>query len=178
MIADKIESRPCWGRGAEMTLHIPDITAVKDFMDKYVEGKDYTVEIKQKRAKRSLDANAYCWVLIGKLAEDRGIKKRDVYREYIKEMPTFEIIPIKDEAVEKWILNWEHRGDGWICEDMGACRNTEGYRNIRCYFGSSTFNTKEMSHLIDMIVTDCKEFGIETMTPDDIEKIKSAWDGD
>ena len=61
---------------------------------------------------------------------------------------------------------------------MGDCRNTEGYRNIKCYFGSSTFDTKEMSHFIDMIVTDCEELGIETATPDELARLKQTWGGD
>lgn len=178
MIIDKIDSRPCWGKGAEIILHTPDMDAVKVLMDKYTEGKTYVAEIKEKRARRSLDANAYCWVLIGKLAENRNLKKTEVYREYIKEMTAYEIVPIKTEAVEKWISNWEHKGLGWLCDDMGDCRNTKGYRNIKCYFGSSTFDTKEMSHFIDMIVADCKELGIETAAPDELARLKQTWGGD
>lgn len=178
MIIDKIDSRPCWGKGAEIILHTADMKAVQELMDKYIEGKEYVAEIKQRRAKRSLDANAYCWALIGKLAESAKLKKTDVYRSYIKEMSAYEIVPIKSEAVDKWISNWEHKGLGWLCEDMGDCRNTEGYKNIKCYFGSSTFDTKEMAHFIDMIINDCEEVGIETMTPDEVERLKQTWGGD
>lgn len=178
MIIDKIDSRPCWGKGAEIILHTPDMDAVKALMDKYTEGKTYVAEIKEKRARRSLDANAYCWVLIGKLAENRNLKKTEVYREYIKEMTAYEVVPIKIEAVEKWISNWEQKGLGWLCDDMGDCRNTKGYKNIKCYFGSSTFDTREMSHFIDMIVTDCHELGIETATPDELARLKQTWGGD
>lgn len=176
MIIDKIDSRPCWGKGAEIILHTPDMDAAKALMDKYAEGKVYTAEIKEKRARRSLDANAYAWVLLGKIAGDRNLKKTEAYREYIKEMSAYEIVPIRAEAVGKWISNWEQKGLGWLCDDMGGCRNTEGYRNIKCYFGSSTFDSKEMSHFIDMIVADCKELGIETATPGELARLKQAWD--
>lgn len=177
MIIDKIDSRPCWDGSAEIILKTSDISSVKAFMDKYVDGRKYVAEIKEKRAKRSLDANAYCWVLIGKLAEDRRLKKTDVYREYIKEMSAFEIVPIKEEAVDRWVAIWEEKGLGWLCEDMGSCRNTKGYKNIKCYYGSSTFNSKEMAHFIDMIVADCKALGIETATPQEVERLKSMWGG-
>lgn len=175
MIIDKIDSRPCWGKGAEIILHTPDTDAAKALMDKYTEGKVYTAEIKEKRARRSLDANAYAWVLIGKIAADRMLGKTEVYKEYIKEMSAYEIVPIKAEAAEKWMSNWGQKGLGWLCEDMGQCRNTEGYRNIKCYFGSSTFDSREMSHLIDMVVADCKELGIETATPGELARIKQTW---
>ena len=175
MIIDRIESRPCWGTGAEIVMHTPDIKAAEALAKSYVYGRTYTAEIREKRAKRSLDANAYAWVLLGKLADKIGGKKTDIYREYIKEMTAYEIVPIREEAVETWIRNWQTKGIGWICEDMGACRNTEGYRNIKCYYGSSTFDVAQMAHFIDMIISDCEEQGIETMTPDEIARLKQAW---
>ena len=50
------------------------------------DGKEYVVEVKQYRKKRSLDANAYCWVLIDKLAEKLNVSKTEVYRREIKEI--------------------------------------------------------------------------------------------
>lgn len=137
--------------------------------------KEYDITIKRHRQKRSLDANAFFWILAGKLAEKLGSTSEEVYRHYIHLYGIYEIIPIKDEAVEKWIQIWKSHGVGWICEDLGACRNTPGYRNIKTYYGSSTYDTKQMSRLIDGIVEDCKEFGIETLPPDEIEHLKEMW---
>lgn len=69
----------------------------------------------------------------------------------------------------------EQHGIGWLCEDLGECRNIKGYHNIKSYYGSSVYDTKEMSHLIDMIVEDCKALGIPTETPEEIERIKQLW---
>jgi hypothetical protein len=46
---------------------------------------------------------------------------------------------------------------------------------IRAYYGSSTYNTKQMSRLIDAIVEDCKEMDIETLTPRELDAMKSRW---
>lgn len=135
----------------------------------------YELNIVKTKNKRSLDANSFCWLLIGKLAAVLGKKNTDIYREYIKETSAFEIIPVKEDKIEHWERIWGSHGVGWLCEDLGECRNTKGYHNIKSYYGSSVYDSKEMSHLIDMIVEDCKAQGIETETPEEIERLKEMW---
>lgn len=135
----------------------------------------YDLSIEKRKKKRSLDANNYLWILIGKLAEKFCMKNTDVYKEYIKETSAFKIVPIREDAIEEWFRIWGGHGIGWICEDMGECRNIKGYHNIKSFYGSSVYDTKQMSHLIDMVVQDCKDSGIETLPPDEIERIKILW---
>lgn len=137
--------------------------------------KDYDISIKPKKQKRSLDANAYLWTLIGKLAKEMCLMKTEVYKEYIKEMDTFTTVPIKEEEISDWVRDWERGHDGWVCIDIGACRNFPGYHNIKCYKGSSTYDSKQMARLLDMVIYDCKEKGIETRPPDEIARMKAMW---
>lgn len=139
------------------------------------QSKDYDISISPKKRKRSLDANAYLWVLIGKLGEVLHKPDTEVYREYIKDNGVFQIVPIREDAIKRWTETWKRNGIGWVCDDLGECRNTKGYHNIKCYYGSSTYTTKEMARLIDAVVADCKEQGIETMTPSEIERLKAMW---
>lgn len=139
--------------------------------------KDYDLKIEQKKKKRSLNANAYFFELCGQLAAKLGITTDEVYQQSIRECGVFEIVPIKDEAIKTWIDNWNSRGTGWICEDLGDCKNTKGYHNIKCYYGSSTYDSKQMSRIIDQIVTECKEQGIETITPAEQQRLLKEWGG-
>jgi len=131
--------------------------------------KDYDISIKLKPKKRSKDANKYLWTLLGQLSEKLNLPTTEVYREYIKEMDTYTIVPIKEDEIEEWARDWERGHDGWVCVDIGDCKNFKGYHNVKCFKGSSTFNTKQMSRLLDMVIYDCKEQDIETMTPAEIE---------
>lgn len=137
--------------------------------------KDYDIIIKPKSKRRSLDANAYFWTLVGKLADKTRQMKTDIYRKLISEVGVFEIVPIKTDVIEHWVKVWEQHGEGWICEDLGECKNFKGYHNIKSYYGSSTYKTDEMSRLIDSVVVECKEQGIETMTPVELERLKEQW---
>lgn len=153
-----------------------DLKAATRFCgEEYKKGKTYAMEIKEHRNKRSLDANAYCWTLLGKIAAKVGLGKEEVYREMIKDVgDNYTIIPIRNDAVEKWIENWQGRGVGWVCDIIGDSK-IDGYTNVITYYGSSTYDTKQMSNLINLVVQECKTLGIETATPAELSLLLEGW---
>lgn len=132
-----------------------------------------SIEVKKYRQKRSLDANCYMWTLIDKLAEKLNLKPIEVYKKAIHEVGVREIIPIKNEAVERYIEVWQSNGLGWICETMKS--KLDGYTNVIAWYGSSVYDSKEMSRLVDNIVEECKLQNIETLTPQELENMKASW---
>lgn len=155
-----------------LKVNLRDATA---FCDEMKEGKVYEADLKEHRKRRSLDANSYAWVLIGKLANKVGLPKEDVYREFIKDVgDNYEILPIRNDAVDKWITNWQSKGIGWCCDILGESK-LDGYTNVVTYYGSSTYDSKQMSKLINLIVDECKDQGIETITPAELALIMDAW---
>ena len=141
-----------------------------------LEAGDYDITIKKHRQKRSLDANAYAWVLLGKIAEVLRVSVVEVYRRIIADMSAFEVVPIRNDAVPKWKATWENNGLGWVVQDLGPCKNFENYKNLKCHYGSSTYNSKEMSQFIDLIIQECKQLGIEHLPEYEIERLKEAWE--
>jgi hypothetical protein len=113
--------------------------------------------------------------MLHEMAGKTGRKPEAIYRDYIRDFGVCEIIPIREDAVERWRSVWKSKGYGWLTEDMGECRNLKGYHYIKCFYGSSSYNTKEMSQLIDAVVQDCKDLGIDTMTYDELERMKATW---
>lgn len=135
----------------------------------------YDLEVKEHRKKRSLDANAYAWVLIGKLAEAMRITPLEVYREAIQNIGgNYEVIPIREDAAEHFKKVWEAKGLGWPCVDMGASK-IPGYRNLRAYYGSSTYDTVQMGQLIENLQQDCAALDIEYLTPDKLALLMEGW---
>lgn len=135
----------------------------------------YDLEVKEHRKKRSLDSNAYAWTLINKIADALRITPKEVYRQAIQNVGgNYEVIPIKAEAADHFKQVWEAQGLGWPCVDMGKSK-LDGYRNLRAYYGSSTYDTRQMSQLIDNLVQDCKALDIETMTPDKLALLMEEW---
>lgn len=115
---------------------------------------------------RSQDANAYMWVLCDKIAKAIRSTKEDVYRKAIREVGQFETVPIKDEAVDTYINRWSKNGLGWFAEKQEGSK-IPGYSRVVTYFGSSCYNRAEMVRLIDNIADECRELGIETITPEE-----------
>ena len=139
-------------------------------------GKLMDLNVKQHRNKRSLDANAYAWVLLGKLAEAMRITPVEVYRKAIRNVGgNYEILPVKEEASEHFKRIWQAKGLGWPVDDMGRSK-IPGYRNLRCYYGSSTYDTRQMGQLIDNLVQDCRNLEIETLPPEKLSLLVEEWD--
>ena len=128
------------------------------------DNKTYAVEVKQHKKQRSLDANAYCWVLIDKLSEKLNVSKTEIYSETV-------CVPTK--AVNKVCEGWKHNGIGWQTETFKS--KIDGCTNVILYYGSSSYNTNQMSMLIDNIVQDCKALDIETLTPKELQALKDGW---
>ena len=148
------------------------IEQVIQYLFKQDKSKKY--EVKEVKQKRSLDSNAYAWVLLGKLQDKLHIAKEDIYKSLIKEIGSYEVIPVKDEAVERFRQAWSKNGLGWITETTKS--KLEGFTNVIAYYGSSSYNTSEMSRLIELIVQECKQQDIETMTPNELRSLLESWD--
>lgn len=146
----------------------------RQVLDSLKEGKAYDVEIKEHREKRSLDSNAYAWLLIDRLAEKLRIPKTEIYRRYIREIGgNNETVCVTAEAADKLRSGWEHNGLGWQTDTMSS--KLPGCVRVVLYYGSSTYDTAQMSRLIDLIVQDCQEQGIETLSPDKLAGMMEEW---
>lgn len=127
---------------------------------------------------RSLNANAYMWVLLTKLQNelqknDPQITKDELYMNYIKDYGRSVEYIIQNEAINAMISVWSAYGLGWFAEKVDEAGDNASI--IRFYYGSSCYNVKRMKRLIDAVVTDCKALGIETRTPDEIAEMLARW---
>lgn len=163
----------CEGGGVWLCLKVNEPAPARGF----VLGKKnrlYDCEVKEHRDKRSLDANAYAWVLIDRLAEATGCPKVDVYKRAIREIGgVSDTVCVVEKAADRLERVWQKNGIGWFSERAES--KLKGCVTITLYFGSSTYDTRQMSRLIDYIVADCKALGIETLPPDKLEAMKGEW---
>lgn len=142
---------------------------IEEFAD-----KDLKAEIKPFKAKRSISANAYAWTLINRLSEKLKITPTEIYKNAIRNIGgVSETICCQTKAVDNFRKVWESNGIGWQTEILDS--KIEGCTNVICYYGSSEYDTEQMSRLIDNIVQDCKAVGIETMTPAELSRLCEEW---
>lgn len=158
--------------GGELILLTKDPEAIRFAMG-FKEG-DYTIAKAKKP--RSLDANSYSWVLIDKLAAAMHMSKLEIYRNAIRDTGgTSDTLCMVVEAYQDFKRHWESRGDGWQCTAVGSSK-IPGCVVVTAYYGSSAFDTEQMSALIDNLIQDCKALDIETMPPDKLQGLLEAWD--
>ena len=154
------------GGKPRLTIEINERNALLTGFDE-LHGQEVAVDVKRYSPRRSLDANAFYWLLCGKLAEKTGVGMAEIYQSHVRNIGgNYEVYCGKTEAVEKLIKAWEKNGLGWIAETTPS--KLEGCTNAILYYGSSTYDSRQMSRLIDQMVQDCKEQGIQTETPAEI----------
>lgn len=156
-----------------LTLEVdstPDLEAIKD--------RDLRLELTQWRERRSLNANAYFHVLCGKIAERAAESVTEAKNQLISDYG-------QPERTEHGIMTvtmldaipWQ-RVEGIHLRPTTATRTMDDGRLYRVYLvmrGSHTYDTAEMSRLIDGTVNEAKELGIETLTPAELERMKANW---
>lgn len=126
------------------------------------------IEFKPFRKNRSLNANAYAWKLITDIANTVNASKEAVYMTMLKRYGQSELISVLSHIlIDGYLKYYEEAGESTL--------NGKSFKHYKIYKGSSEYDTREMAILIDGIVSEAKELGIPTETPEEIERIKSLW---
>ena len=139
----------------------------------YAQDKNKKFDIKEHKNKRSLNANSYCWVLLGKIADEVGSTKEEIYRDYIKHKGIYKIITMASEAVPTFKKVWQDRGLGWLCDTSET--KIAGLTDVIAYYGTSSYNTKQMANFIDYVVQECLNLGIETKSKEELDSLLESW---
>ena len=161
------------GLDRKMTLSFdvcPESTgAVKKVYDSLKNTK-LSCEIKKWRNKRSLDANAYFWLLTGKIAEVLKTDKDSVYLDLLDQYGVFRHYIGRPEAVE--MMKKQYR----LVKELGEVTvNGQTGIQFQCFFGSSSYDTGEMSRLVDGAIQVAESLGIPTLPDADVKKMKEEW---
>ena len=144
----------------------------KEVVEKLKSENKLCIELKKWRQKRSLDANSYCWVLCDKIAKELCkdgtiVTKEDVYKDAILQIGSFEPFIVQEKTYMNFKRIWEKQGLGFLVQEVSK---KDKCIKVNCYYGSSTYNTKEMSLLIECIVELAKTLNIETKPQSEIDK--------
>lgn len=137
---------------------------VDDLKDK----EKLSIEVKPYRQRRSLNANAYAWKIIGEIADVVRAGKDEIYLKCLKRYGQSELISVLSHVpISNYVKYYEEAGESKL--------NGKDFTHYRVYKGSSEFDTREMSIFIDGVVSEAKVLGTQTETPEEIARLKSMW---
>lgn len=132
-----------------------------------------SVKAEPYKKKRSVDANALLWVCLGKIADamETPTDKWDIYLQMLKRYGKYTHICVKPHVVDAVKAQWRE------CEEIGEV-NINGQKAVQmlCYFGSSTYDTKEFSRLLDGVISEMQEMGLETPASEEMQRALEQWE--
>lgn len=135
-----------------------------------IQGKDLRLTAKIWRNKRSLDANGLLWVCLDKIASALNTDKWEVYLLMLKRYGKFTYVLLKPNAVEYTKSIWR---ESEVVGEIDV--NGEKAVQMLCYFGSSSYDTKEFSRLLDGVISEMKEMGLDTPAQEEMDRMLAEW---
>lgn len=165
-----METRPGM---AKVTFYTEDINEVDQIRSKWRD-KPLVADIKPEVQKRSLNSNAYLWKLCSSIADVLYTTKEEIYRSAIRQKGVFHEAKYKTSDIPEISRIWQSNGTGWFIDIVDRVGDETV---LHMFHGSSIYDKKQMGVLIDWIVEEAKNIGVETMTPNQIEHMKSLWNG-
>lgn len=158
-----------FGTGIVLSLGVPVMYAkqVESFVGDFRPQNEY--ELKPYRQKRSLSANNYAWLLMDKLADKLKTTKEVIYKNAVSQVGVFEEIKVNSpEAGKRFKRIWQQNGLGWLTKTIDET-------TILAYYGSSTYDSKQMARLIDFLQEECAEQGIEVRPQWEVDSMLKEW---
>lgn len=134
----------------------------------YEQDKEKLFDLVEHRKKRSLNSNSYLWKLINEIANAMRMSKEEVYLQMLKDYGQSEVISLLSSInVDGYFKYYEVIGESML--------NGKEFKHIKIYKGSSEYDTREMSILLQGVVEEAKALGIETMTEKELNILKENW---
>ena len=164
-------SRTLDGKGIVITFEVD--SSVKPQLEDISKYDKLRISAVKYKEKRSLDANAYAWVLMTKIANHKDVlsSKDEIYEEMLQKYGAF----YEDEDGYITITVKKSVDMSKIDGHWKFIKDNEKFASYMMIKGSSQYDTAEMSHFIEHIVDEAKELGIETATPEELERMKMEW---
>ena len=128
----------------------------------------YDVKIDKHREKRSLNANAYLWKLVTEIGNVLNKSKEEVYLQMLIDYGQSEMVSILSEIDVKGYFKYYKLAETSLL-------NGKEFNHYKIYKGSSEYDTKEMSILLNGVVQEAKNLGIKTKDDIELERLVEEW---
>jgi hypothetical protein len=170
LLADNIEISYTETGKQKLTFTLTSKADISDLKAIIANKKLIAIEVSQQKRKRSLDANGMLWAICTQIAAAIKSSKDEVYLTMLERYGVFTHIIVKAEAVERIQKEWR------TCRVLGEVTvNGKTGIQIQCYYGSHLYDSKEFSVLLDGVISEAREMGIEVISEQDKQLLIQEW---
>ena len=160
--------------GGEWVVSFTTKADPRELFDQFAD-RDVSIEIKKASKRRSKTANDFCWAMCTDIGNALRIPKEEVYRKAISEVGKFETMHMRAEAIDTFRQIWGQRGIGWFTEVVDYSP-INGCKVVFAYYGSSTYDSAEMSRLCDFLKQDMVNMNLPIpVSKEEEERMIAAW---
>lgn len=146
------------------------LSLLEPFTKALASQKKLDIEITVHREKRSLNANAALWLLLGKMAGVLNTNKDDLYLLMLERYGVYTHVIVKPAVVAKVKEQWR------TVRELGEVTvNGQTGIQLQCYFGSHTYNSLEFSRLLDGVINEAKDIGIDFISREERDLMIEEW---
>lgn len=158
-----------WASGETIISFSVNEKSVLQEVDK-LKDKKLSINAVQYREKRSIDANKMLWACLGEIATVLRADKWEIYLQMLKRYGKYTYICVKPNVVEAMKAQWRE------CEEIGTIDiNGKEAVQMLCYFGSSTLDSREFSVLLDGVISEMCEIGLQPPASGDMKRALEQW---
>lgn len=156
-----------------LVLHIENYAYAKEFLDSFKAGE---YEIKRKSQGRSLDANRFMWAICRDISNALGnVTDVDVYKEAVKRTGIYKDFTETPDRAKTLMMAWQELGIGWVSDIVDWTEDGE-QQIVRCWYGSSRYNSKQMKRLIDYLLEDARNMELPIANDQRIDSLIADWE--
>lgn len=134
----------------------------------FEQDKGKLFEIREYKKKRSLNSNSYLWVLCTEIANIMNLSKEEVYVKMLEDYGVSLLVPLTPDSEPDGFFKY------YKFFDKGNLNNKDCVW-YKVFKGSSEYNSKEMSHLLNGVVEEAKNLGIVTLDDLEIKDLIDRW---
>lgn len=169
-----------WNGGFLLQLSVDTIPSGAERLR---EENDLAITLTKWRERRSLTANAYYWVIVGKIAEYADTSQAVIHNLLLRRYGVLDTID--GETLTVFVPDTPEAEEQAAQDELRHMRPTShvkygqdgrGWRAYKLVKGSSKYDTKEFSVLLEGAISEAKEMGLETLPPEEIARMEAEYE--
>lgn len=136
-------------------------------------GQQIECAVKKIKAKKTVNANNYCWELCAQIAASMYLSSVDIYKEAIRQRGMYKDYEVPEDEIKKTNETWCSFGLGWFTEKVDNASDNKVI--LRCYYGTSSYSSAQLGMVINYLTEEANDLGLTTLSNKKKNELINNW---